>query len=54
MEAITIQNGYKTAVVSEWHTDGSILYVVSGRNGGRTRTFKTLKNAIAFAQRYVA
>jgi hypothetical protein len=50
MEAITIKNGYKTAVVSQW---GSV-FVVNVRNGGRNRQFKTLAGAMAFAQRYVA
>ena len=49
MTPIEIIKGHKSAVVSFWNG----LYVVKGRNGGATKSFKTLRGATAAANQYV-
>ena len=53
MKAIEIKNGFRVATVSQWTNSGGTCFVVKGRNGGATKTFKTLDGAIKAANKYV-
>lgn len=50
--AVAYENGFRRAVLSIWHTDGRILFVV--RFAGRSRTFKTRNGAEGYAVRVVS
>ena len=54
MNLATIESGHKVAVVSKWvQSDGSVRFVVKGKNGGSTKLFKTESGAMKAAHTYV-